>query len=134
MTSNPASRRALATILAPRSWPSSPGLAMTIRCFSAISVAGNSGTQGLRSEGNYKGDPNSLYSPLDHAFPPHPVPATRSQAVDEDRHGRPRPQTTGAGMGHRPARGGGAPSVGGLDPARANLAAHRLAKGAYASS
>src|SRR5215475_2211795 len=31
MTSKPASRRARATIFAPRSWPSSPGLATTTR-------------------------------------------------------------------------------------------------------
>src|SRR5918911_245170 len=31
MTSNPASRSARATIFAPRSWPSSPGLATTTR-------------------------------------------------------------------------------------------------------
>src|SRR4030042_2046223 len=33
MTSNPASRSARATILAPRSWPSSPGLATSTRNF-----------------------------------------------------------------------------------------------------
>src|SRR5919108_6367374 len=35
MTSMPASRRARAMILAPRSWPSKPGLAMTTRIFLA---------------------------------------------------------------------------------------------------
>src|SRR6188472_3469290 len=35
MTSMPASRNARAMILAPRSWPSSPGFAMTTRIFRA---------------------------------------------------------------------------------------------------
>src|SRR5262245_9486519 len=40
MTSKPASRRARATILAPRSWPSSPGLATTTRILrSAIGLS-----------------------------------------------------------------------------------------------
>src|SRR5918996_1105502 len=37
ITSYPASRRARATTFAPRSWPSSPGLAMTMRFFSGMS-------------------------------------------------------------------------------------------------
>src|SRR3954468_3323787 len=37
MTSMPASRRALAMIFAPRSWPSRPGFAMTTRIFRSIS-------------------------------------------------------------------------------------------------
>src|SRR5574337_1133200 len=36
MTSKPASRKARATTLAPRSWPSSPGLAITIRIFGSV--------------------------------------------------------------------------------------------------
>src|SRR2546425_3898399 len=36
MTSKPASRRARATTLAPRSWPSRPGLAITIRIFASL--------------------------------------------------------------------------------------------------
>src|SRR6266542_3456302 len=40
MTSYPASRRARATIFAPRSWPSRPGLAITIRYVSAMSEEG----------------------------------------------------------------------------------------------
>src|SRR5262245_5192360 len=36
MTSNPASRSARATIFAPRSWPSRPGLATITRSFSGI--------------------------------------------------------------------------------------------------
>src|SRR5213594_2723925 len=37
MTSIPASRRARATILAPRSWPSNPGLATTTRTLRSVS-------------------------------------------------------------------------------------------------
>src|SRR6267143_5027598 len=39
MTSKPASRSARATTLAPRSWPSSPGLAITIRIFPSLIVS-----------------------------------------------------------------------------------------------
>src|SRR5690349_14025203 len=39
MTSIPASRRARATTFAPRSWPSRPGLATTIRIWSCIVVS-----------------------------------------------------------------------------------------------
>src|SRR5437773_2021513 len=39
MTSRPASRRARATILAPRSWPSSPGLATRMRIFRSGELA-----------------------------------------------------------------------------------------------
>src|SRR5882757_500554 len=38
MTSIPASRSALATILTPRSWPSSPGFATTTRIRRAVSL------------------------------------------------------------------------------------------------
>src|SRR6266508_3536035 len=39
MTSNPASRNARATTFAPRSWPSSPGLATTTRIFRSGIIA-----------------------------------------------------------------------------------------------
>src|SRR4051794_1617849 len=44
MTSMPASRRARAMILAPRSWPSKPGLATTTRILRAVAVVIDGGS------------------------------------------------------------------------------------------
>src|SRR5712691_9203921 len=83
MTSKPASRSARATIFAPRSWPSSPGLATTIRY-----------VPGMR--------PNIL-GLCDAPFP-RSVPPARPQALDARRHARPLPRPPWVGLGHRAPR------------------------------
>src|SRR3954449_4001420 len=50
MTSMPASRRARAMILAPRSWPSKPGLATTTRILRAVAVVIGAGSLASRLE------------------------------------------------------------------------------------
>src|SRR5580704_16731492 len=56
MTSKPASRRARATTLAPRSWPSRPGLATRMRSLRAEGAAADIGERALlTSEGRVKG-------------------------------------------------------------------------------
>src|SRR3954447_16236468 len=67
MTSMPASRRARAMILAPRSWPSRPGLATTTRILRAVAVVIGAGKRsGCSEDGGLGIRPEDLLQGGDH--------------------------------------------------------------------
>src|SRR2546427_4341146 len=105
MTSYPASRSARATILAPRSWPSRPGFATTIRKVSATAT---------NIEPSHVAPGHRLALRAESQDPRSPA---RPEALDPDRAAGPVSGPPGPGLGDRAARRGRHPPRRRLVPA-----------------